>query len=63
MTEIVTPVNMGNRPHRDNGEGVAPGPLLLYAPVPPREAAGFMKLHQYLCCLVCSKNSSDSSGK
>ena len=22
MTEIVTPVNMGNRPHRDNGEGV-----------------------------------------
>src|SRR6185436_19999363 len=24
VTEIVTPVNMGNQPHCDNGEGVAP---------------------------------------
>jgi len=25
--EIYTPVNIGNRPYRDNGEGVAPTPL------------------------------------
>ena len=26
-SEIDTPVNIGNRPYRDNGEGVAPTPL------------------------------------
>jgi len=31
VTEIVTPVNMGNQPHCDNGEGVAPA-----SPLPSR---------------------------
>jgi len=33
VTATVTPVNMGNRPHRDNGEGVA-----LASPLPARIA-------------------------
>ena len=30
MKEIFTPVNVGNRPHRDNGEGEAGIPPLPY---------------------------------
>ena len=42
VTETVTPVNMGNRPHCDNGEGVATA-----SPLPSRlkrvgELAGIM---------------------